>query len=133
MINFKTFITRKIYAFLKTSLFFFITIFFFIPSGCSSKITYLEKGTFLKPNIWEKIEINDVKTSPDQKKIGSENGTPAYILTFFEANAEGKKGKPVHEWVYEKEEKFFWFVDGSLVDYIAVTPPKEKLIRPPGM
>lgn len=127
------FFNRKNCIFSKTSLFLFITSIFFISSSCSSKINYLKKGTFLKPNIWEKVEINNVKISSDQKNIFSENGTPTYILTFFEANSEGRKGRPVQEWVYEKEEKFFWFVDGNLVDYIAVTPPKEKIIRPPGM
>ena len=133
MINLKMFLNMQIHIFAKTSFSLFITAFLFISSGCSDKINYLKKGSFLKPNIWEKVEINNAKISSDQKNIFSENGTPTYILTFFEANSEGKKGRPVQEWVYEKEEKFFWFVNGNLVDYIAVSPPKEKLIRPPGM
>ena len=100
--------------------------------SCSGRPAYIKNSTFTKPNIWEKIEINSSKLSADQKKIFSENGTPSYIFTFFESNAEGKKGKPVQEWVYEKLEKFFWFDDGNLTDYIAVAVPKGKKIQIPG-
>ena len=119
--------------FLRNCFLLFVTVNALNLPGCSDSVKYIKKGVFIKPYIWEKVEINTEKISSDQKKIFTENGPPTYILVYSEANSEEKKGSPVHEWVYEKEEKFFWFVDGSLVDYIAVTPPKEKLIRPPGM
>ena len=122
----------KTYKFFRKSfLLFFITSVFFSLS-CSNKVAYLKKGVFIKPNIWELVEIDNDKVSADQKKIISEDGNPSYILTFLEINSEGEKGRLVHEWVYEKQEKFFWFVNGNLTDYIPVKPPKEKRIKIPG-
>ena len=126
------FSNHKTYNFLKRFLLLLLITFAFFFSGCSNKPAYIKKWNFVKPNIWDKVEIDTSKLSADQKKVLSENGTPTYIFTFFEANAEGKKGKPVHEWVYEKQEKYFWFADGNLVDYVPVTLPKEKRIQIPG-
>src|SRR3989338_2779105 len=102
---------------IKFSFLILISFSLFLFSGCFNSVRYLKSGTFKKPNIWEKVIIKESKLSPDQKKIFSENGNPSYILIFPEARSDNENKKPVHEWVYEKEEKFFWFVDGSLVDY----------------
>ncbi len=100
-----------------------LATFFFFSTGCFNNVSYIDKGKFIKPNIWEKPLIDADELSGAQKKIYGELGSPTYILVYREAVSGREKPRKVEEWVYEKRDKFLWFVEGKLTDEIPVQVP----------
>ncbi|RMF94950.1 MAG: hypothetical protein D6734_06620 [Candidatus Schekmanbacteria bacterium] len=102
---------------------FLIIILTLLLSACANNVSYIKKGKFVKPNIWEKPVLKEKKLSAIQKKIYDELGPPSYILVYKEAVSGKEKPRKVEEWVYKEKDKFLWFVEGNLVKDIPVQVP----------
>ncbi|MBM3223588.1 MAG: hypothetical protein FJZ47_07290 [Candidatus Tectomicrobia bacterium] len=86
--------------------------------GCTFQAPYM-RGWGLAENIgnrWTGGRFDEKKLSSDEASVYQELGTPEAVRLFRTPQTRQR----VYAWIYLKQERQVWFVEGTRVDYVTV-------------
>ena len=86
--------------------------------GCTLQAPYMRGWDLAEgiDNRWTGGTFNEKKLSNDEAAVYKELGAPDAVRFFRTVQTRQR----VYEWVYLKNERHVWFLDGTRVDYVAV-------------
>jgi hypothetical protein len=86
--------------------------------GCTLQAPYMHGWDPVEGinNRWTGGRFEEKKLSNDEAAVYKELGTPEAVRFFRTVETRQR----VYEWVYLKDERNVWFLEGTRVDYVAV-------------